>query len=225
MREVQSLAILFNQPTLYAVPKHTAPLHQIRTLPNLLCPFATVPAPGCASSLYIIRPLRVSYRHLLFFPNSSPFEMTSFPVPAATTAPSAHEELRAVIATVTELLGQAHALTTVVQELYDRLPVLVDLFNEEAADDNVFVRAPAKTPAQVAAEHTNEPDGSRPWWVVFVGREPGLYTTIESANAQIKGCPGQEYRRKTSKGEALAFYELKHDQKRVEKWVELTEEQ
>ncbi|KAJ6462363.1 hypothetical protein C8R47DRAFT_1240003 [Mycena vitilis] len=150
--------------------------------------------------------------------------MTSFPVPAATTAPSAHEELRAVIATITDLLNQAHTLTTVVQELHDRLPALIDLINEEAADDNVFVRVPAKTPAQVAAEHANEAEGSRPWWVVFVGREPGLYTTIESANSQIKGCPGQEYRRKTSKGEALAFYTLMDEQKKVEKWVELADD-
>ncbi|KAJ7659736.1 hypothetical protein DFH06DRAFT_1326756 [Mycena polygramma] len=148
--------------------------------------------------------------------------MTSFP--AATTAPSAHEELRAVIATVTDLLDKAHALTTSAQALYDRLPGLVDLINEEAADNNVFVRAPAKTPAQVAAEHVSEPDGSRPWWVVFVGREPGLYTTIEAANCQIKGCRGQEYRRKASKAEALAFYTLMDKEKAVEKWVELDEE-
>ncbi|KAJ7653999.1 hypothetical protein DFH06DRAFT_1133578 [Mycena polygramma] len=151
--------------------------------------------------------------------------MTSFPVPAATTAPSAHEELRAVIATVTDLLDKAHALTTCAQDLYDRLPGLVDLINEEAADDNVFVRAPAKSPAEVEAEHATESEGSRPWWVVFVGREPGLYTTIEAANLQIKGCPGQEYRRKSSKEEALAFYTLMDSKKLVEKWVELVEEE
>jgi hypothetical protein len=103
------------------------------------------------------------------------------------------------------------------------------------------VRAVAKTPTAVATEHSSAPSGSRPWWVVFVGREPGLYSTMyvfsmsplrytesfspsEAADAQIKGCPNQQYRCKADKVEALNFYVQKYNEGAVEKWVELTED-
>ncbi|KAJ6487389.1 hypothetical protein C8R47DRAFT_1216166 [Mycena vitilis] len=216
---------------IYAVPKHTAPWHHQKHS-RLLLPFRKPMLPfRKPTPVWTLIYLRVwafflsdsvSRPNSNSNPNSNPPEMTSFP--AATTAPSAHEELRAVIAAVTELLDKAHELTTSAQALYDRLPGLIDLINEEAAEDNIFVRASAKTLAQVTAEHLNEPDGSRPWWVVYVGREPGLYTTIEAANRQIKGCPGQEYRKKSSKVEALAFYALMHEDNAVEKWVELVQD-
>ncbi|KAJ7799630.1 hypothetical protein B0H14DRAFT_3491451 [Mycena olivaceomarginata] len=90
--------------------------------------------------------------------------------------------------------------------------------------DKTWVRVVAKTPTAVATEHSSAPSGSRPWWVVFVGREPGLYSTIEAADAQIKGCPNQQYRRKADKVEALNFYVQKYNEGAVEKWVELTED-
>ncbi|KAJ6575822.1 hypothetical protein B0H10DRAFT_2236766 [Mycena sp. CBHHK59/15] len=145
-------------------------------------------------------------------------------LPAATTAPKGPttcEELRAVITTTKKLLTLAHSLTRTAEELHDKLPAILARLNEEAAEDNVFVRVVAKTPAQVAALHSSAADGSRAGWVVFVGRDPGIYDTLEAANVQIKGCPNQEYRRKGSKQEALAFYQLMYDNKQVEKWVEV----
>ncbi|KAJ7906817.1 hypothetical protein B0H13DRAFT_2333065 [Mycena leptocephala] len=115
------------------------------------------------------------------------------------------------------------AITTVEKLLDYQLPPLMDNLNEEVAANHVWVRVVAKTPQQVEAEHEAVPHGSRPWWVVFIGREPGLYTTIEQADLQIKGCPNQQYRRKSSKFEALSFYRLMHDNNKVEKWVELPE--
>jgi hypothetical protein len=77
------------------------------------------------------------------------------------------------------------------------LPDILDKLDAEAAADcthsfmekernltyafgrvGVFVRGVAKSPTVVAAEHTDAPDGSRTWWVIYVGREPGLYTTM-----------------------------------------------
>jgi hypothetical protein len=70
----------------------------------------------------------------------------------------------------------------------------LDQLNEEAATDStylltptpisshyssdIWVRVIAKTPEEVEAMHEAVPHGSRPWWVVYVGREPGLYTTM-----------------------------------------------
>jgi viroplasmin and RNaseH domain-containing protein len=46
----------------------------------------------------------------------------------------------------------------------------------------------------------------------------------EEADHQIKGCPGQEYRSKKSKSEALASYTHWFQEGKVEKWVELTDD-
>ncbi|KAJ7802011.1 hypothetical protein B0H14DRAFT_3488962 [Mycena olivaceomarginata] len=149
-------------------------------------------------------------------------------------ASSASEELMAVFATLDELslraltltrgarelMRGADAMTRVAQDLQLRLPKALDKQNEDAAADNVWVRAVAKTPPTVAAEHAHAPDGHRIWYVVFVGREPGLYTTVEEADAQIKGCPNQQYRRKMSKREALDAYSAKYEAGEVAKWVE-----
>ncbi|KAJ6617322.1 hypothetical protein B0H10DRAFT_2218661 [Mycena sp. CBHHK59/15] len=128
--------------------------------------------------------------------------MTTIP----SAAPTARDGLRAVVTTVRKLLNKATALTRIAEELNDKLPEILDQLNEEATEDNIFVREVPKTPAQVAALHTSASEGTRPWWVVFIGREPGIYDTVEAANDQIKGCPNQEYRRKGSKPEVLAFY-------------------
>ncbi|KAJ7241517.1 hypothetical protein B0H12DRAFT_1074509 [Mycena haematopus] len=152
---------------------------------------------------------------------------------------SNREEFMAVLATVDQLVARSLHLARTAQELQQRLPAVLDRLTEKEAADSksfplfalpsisdpprsdVWVRANAKTPAQVHAEHTAAPEGSRPWWVVYVGREPGLYTTVEEADAQIKNCPNQQYRRKASKQEALNLYIEKYDAGEVAKWVEL----
>ncbi|KAJ7795155.1 hypothetical protein B0H14DRAFT_3496338 [Mycena olivaceomarginata] len=164
--------------------------------------------------------------------------MTMQTFTAANTAPSAHDELAAVLATVNELVVRSAGLTSSVQALQIQLPALVDCLNMEATarrldrlnihhDDPaaptevVWVEAIAKTPAQVEAEHTAASDGSRPWWVVYVGREPGIYTSVEEADLQIKGVPNQQYRRRASKPEALALYKQRHQDGLVAKMVEV----
>ncbi|KAJ6537889.1 hypothetical protein B0H19DRAFT_1078996 [Mycena capillaripes] len=106
-----------------------------------------------------------------------------------------------------------------------KLPGILTRLAEEAAEDNIFVRAVPKTAAQVAVQHAQAPDGPRSWWVVYIGREPGIYPTLEDADLQIKGCPNQQYRRKGSKKEALAYYKLLHEANEVEKWVELIDDE
>ncbi|KAJ7720153.1 hypothetical protein B0H14DRAFT_3521025 [Mycena olivaceomarginata] len=122
------------------------------------------------------------------------------PAPAAAnTAAPTPRELMAVLATVDELVIRAADFQRTAQELQKKLPPMVQSLTEQQAADNTWVCAVAKTPTAVATEHSSAPSGSRPWWVVFVGREPGLYSTIEAADAQIKGCPNQQYRRKADK--------------------------
>ncbi|KAJ6582409.1 hypothetical protein B0H19DRAFT_1061823 [Mycena capillaripes] len=138
----------------------------------------------------------------------------------ATPAPTAIQELRAVIATVDKLATCTAAIARMVENVSNKLPGILTRLAKEAAEDNIFVRAVPKTAAQVAVQHAQAPDGPRSWWVVYIGREPGIYPTLEDADLQIKGCPNQQYRRKGSKKEALAYYKLLHEANEVEKMSE-----
>ncbi|KAJ7886285.1 hypothetical protein B0H13DRAFT_1889304 [Mycena leptocephala] len=147
-------------------------------------------------------------------------------LPAATSAlPNARQELRALIATVDKLFSRSLATAHTAEAIKAKLSDITDSLDEEAPPpDPVFVRDVAKTPGQVEAENAHIPNGTRPWWVVFVGREPGIYSTVEAADLQIKGCPGQEYRRKGSKAEALSYYRMQYDGNLVKKWVEVVDD-
>ncbi|KAF7364445.1 hypothetical protein MSAN_01105600 [Mycena sanguinolenta] len=170
--------------------------------------------------------------------------MTSFTT-AANTAPNARSELMAVLATVDDLVARTARLSTIAVELQkdivtragklsaaavelqQTIPSLFERLEEEIRDElqpdvpsrPAWVEEDAKTPAQVTADHANLSDGSCVLWVVYVGREPGIYTTSESADAQIKGCPHQQYRCKHSKREALDFYAERYAAGAVHKMV------
>ncbi|KAJ6626377.1 hypothetical protein B0H10DRAFT_2185795 [Mycena sp. CBHHK59/15] len=149
--------------------------------------------------------------------------MTNFP--PATNAPTLREQVGALIITVNKLVARANSLSRMAIDVQGQLNDIQDTIDNEAAADNVFVRGVAKDPAQVEAEHTNSPDGSCSCWVVYIGREPGIYFTIEEADAQVKGCPNQQYRRRCSKAEALLFYKQMFHGKSVQKWVELFDDE
>ncbi|KAJ6483369.1 hypothetical protein C8R45DRAFT_931978 [Mycena sanguinolenta] len=117
------------------------------------------------------------------------------------------------------------------------LPVILDRFSEEEATDrkclplthltdaqcifsDVWVRVNALTPNKVEEIHVDEEDGIRDWWIVYIGREPNIYKTKEEADAQVKGCPIQQYRLRNSKQEALTYYRRKWNEGLVAKWVE-----
>ncbi|KAJ6484703.1 hypothetical protein C8R45DRAFT_1098858 [Mycena sanguinolenta] len=141
-------------------------------------------------------------------------------------------EVVAVLATVDELVTRTARLPRTAVDLQQRIPPLLQRLTAEpepaaepepeAAEENsLWIPDTPKTPAQVAAEHANLADGSRPIWVVYIGREPGIYTTVEGADMQVKGCPDQQYRHKASKQEALAFYEAQYKAGLVRKLVEV----
>ncbi|KAJ6492413.1 hypothetical protein C8R47DRAFT_1070461 [Mycena vitilis] len=123
-------------------------------------------------------------------------------LPAASR--SSREAIHAALAQVKDLLEKVQAVTALAEGLQDILENVVP------ESDNIFFRDPyPKTPAQVAAEYADEADGTRP---------------CEAADAQTKGCPGQEQRRRESKSEALALYAHHYDGDRVRKWVEVEDE-
>ncbi|KAJ7637794.1 hypothetical protein B0H17DRAFT_1197422 [Mycena rosella] len=88
--------------------------------------------------------------------------------------------------------------------------------------DPVWVRRTPITPAALAARH---PDGTgEVWYVVTIGREPGLYRTPDEANAQCDGVPFQQKEKRKTRREALAWYASRYnaaDGEGVQKWVEV----
>ncbi|KAJ7921895.1 hypothetical protein B0H13DRAFT_1866318 [Mycena leptocephala] len=150
--------------------------------------------------------------------------MTNF----ATEPPTARQELVALITAADKLAERASSLNRTARKIQDRLPDILDKLDAEAAADRthpfmekehnlthafgqvgVFVRGVAKSPVVVAAEHTDAPDGSRTWWVVYVGHQ---------------GLPQPAVSQKTSKSEALLFYQQKWGEDEVRKWNEVAED-
>ncbi|KAK7005560.1 hypothetical protein R3P38DRAFT_2794723 [Favolaschia claudopus] len=147
--------------------------------------------------------------------------------PTSSTPPDAIQELhiqRYVSAALDEVLVNSSKVQRNAVEIQQRVLAVHDRLEKEQAiaqdrsSSPLWRNETAATPSEVAKIHKKVADGSRTWWVVYVGREPGLYTT---SDAQIKGCPNQQYRRKASKKEALNFYKEKYEAGEVEKWVEV----
>ncbi|KAJ6558710.1 hypothetical protein B0H10DRAFT_1185542 [Mycena sp. CBHHK59/15] len=164
----------------------------------------------------------------------------------ATTALSPEEELQALVTTVSLLAQRSNSLTKTCLDLQGnvwaefsrhlllilsclaKLPGIIDRIARPLppppAPSDLFVRGVHKTPVEVELENRSGPDGANiAWYVVWIGREPGIYTSVDDANTQVKGCPNQQCRRKTGKHEALQFYTQLYAVQKVEKWTEVTD--
>ncbi|KAJ7030754.1 hypothetical protein C8F04DRAFT_1186598 [Mycena alexandri] len=86
-----------------------------------------------------------------------------------------------------------------------------------------WVQGVARTPDELDASYAGLTVAEDlTWQVVCIGREPGLYATAasEEANPLLDGVPNQFRRKKDSLTEALAFYRLRYETGRVQKWNE-----
>ncbi|KAK6981629.1 hypothetical protein R3P38DRAFT_3460250 [Favolaschia claudopus] len=86
----------------------------------------------------------------------------------------------------------------------------------------LFVRGIPQTPAEVERNHP--PGSGETWYVVILGREPGLYATALDADHQCNGVPHQYKVKKTSRVDALSLYRSLYngpDGEGVEKWNEV----
>ncbi|KAJ7916075.1 hypothetical protein B0H13DRAFT_2451280 [Mycena leptocephala] len=62
------------------------------------------------------------------------------------------------------------------------------------------------------------------WYVVAVGREPGLFISSDEAEDQVKGVPNFCREKKKSRREALDFYRHKYEHREVMKLTEVVED-
>ncbi|KAF8196318.1 hypothetical protein K438DRAFT_1760477 [Mycena galopus ATCC 62051] len=135
------------------------------------------------------------------------------------TAPITHREMMAVLGTIDELVLRMARVMHVAQDLQATLPEL--FAHVDTADCGNWVRNDdPKTPAEIEARYANLPDGHHDMWVVYIEHERGVYNTNKAADFQVKGCPGQQYWKRTSKRDTLNFYAEKYALREVQKWVQ-----
>ncbi|KAJ7099161.1 hypothetical protein C8R44DRAFT_747849 [Mycena epipterygia] len=158
----------------------------------------------------------------------------------ATAAPTPAQELEALVALVAQLPAASLEATRLSVEVQAKLPTiaaklaasdaqlaaaqLAATSDASAAADTtpLFVRHTPKTPSELQAEFP--PGSSEVWYVVIIGREPGLYRTATEANDQCNGVPNQFKEKRKSRCEALAWYAecyFKPSGDGVQKWVEV----
>ncbi|KAJ7511236.1 hypothetical protein B0H11DRAFT_1899704 [Mycena galericulata] len=149
---------------------------------------------------------------------------------STTTAPTPAQELAALVAQVSYLSKLGLEMTKHCIDINNAIPRVVLAQVDAAAATNTtaapapqspqFVPGVPRTPAQMEALHPPGTGDQQPWYVVWVGREPGLYATSAEADAQVNGVPGQFRRKKDSLHEAQAFYRLQYNSNAVAKLVE-----
>ncbi|KAJ7442102.1 hypothetical protein B0H11DRAFT_2251729 [Mycena galericulata] len=161
--------------------------------------------------------------------------------PDATNTPTPEEELAALVAQVGALSKLALDMTRSCIDISDSIPRIVraqvippiakilppgPLFDSiprivraqvDAAIAKIlppgplFFRSVAPTPAQIEARFPPGTGDNQPWYVVCIGRSPGLYATSQEADDQVNGVPNQSRKKKDSRQEALLYYRSQYE--------------
>ncbi|KAJ7463444.1 hypothetical protein B0H11DRAFT_2240919 [Mycena galericulata] len=160
--------------------------------------------------------------------------MTTTAAPATTASTSS--EMAALVALVARLSSATLDATRLAVEVQAKLPAVVAAevaastaataaaasTEAAAAASPLLVHQAARTPTALEAAF---PEGSgEVWYVIIIGREPGMYRTAAEADSLCNGIPNQLKAKKTSRREALAWYHERYNQadgNGVQKWVEV----
>ncbi|KAJ7463429.1 hypothetical protein B0H11DRAFT_2240898 [Mycena galericulata] len=166
--------------------------------------------------------------------------MTTTAAPATTASTSS--EMAALVALVARLSSATLDATRLAVEVQAKLPAVVvaevaasaaataaatsteaaAAAAAAAAASPLLVRQAARTLTALEAAF---PEGSgEVWYVVIIGRKPGMYRTAAEADSLCNGIPNQLKAKKTSRREALAWYRERYNQQDgngVQKWVEV----
>ncbi|KAJ6517578.1 hypothetical protein DFH09DRAFT_1098968 [Mycena vulgaris] len=161
---------------------------------------------------------------------------------ASTTPPTPAQELAALVAKVAALSKLALDMAKITMEINgtpplpdvslahtrpaDSVPQVIASQVAEAVDALTptgpqFMHGTARTPDQMDALFPPGLGDHQHWYVVIVGREPGLYNSSVAADAEVNGVPGQFRQKKASRVEALAFYRNRYNDSAVAKISEV----
>ncbi|KAF8144861.1 hypothetical protein K438DRAFT_1992423 [Mycena galopus ATCC 62051] len=180
------------------------------------------------------------HTHIHTYIHHSPPAMTTSMRTTATTA-STPTEMEALVALVARLSTAALEASRLAVEVKAKIPAIVAAevlaakmsataaaeaaAAEAAALSPLWQRGIPKTPAQLEALY---PEGSgETWYVVIIGREPGMYRTAREADNVSNGVPNQLKQKKTSRRDAITWYREQYrgpatdEAYCVQKWFEV----
>ncbi|KAJ6547987.1 hypothetical protein DFH09DRAFT_1087450 [Mycena vulgaris] len=145
---------------------------------------------------------------------------------APTNSPTPAQELAALVAKVAALSKLALDMTKLTMDINDAVPGVIASQVTQAVDVLTptapqFMHGTARTPDQMDALFPPGVGDHQLWYVVIVGREPGLYNSSVAADAEVNGVPGQFRQKKASRVEALAFYRNRYNDSAVAKISEV----
>ncbi|KAJ7858790.1 hypothetical protein B0H13DRAFT_2571223 [Mycena leptocephala] len=145
--------------------------------------------------------------------------------PNATTAATPEEELAALLVRVADLSRLSVSITQHCFQLQERIPAVVAAhvaaLSPGAPEFEVGV---AITPKALERRFPPGVGDLATWYVVAVGREPGLFISSDEAEDQVKGVPNFCREKKKSRREALDFYRHKYEHREVMKLTEVAED-
>ncbi|KAF8179379.1 hypothetical protein K438DRAFT_1977432 [Mycena galopus ATCC 62051] len=126
-------------------------------------------------------------------------------------SPTAAEELAALVSKATTLSKLALDMTRLCIEIGDGLPAVVKAQVDAAIAELApvgpqFYRSAAIAPDDLEALFPSGYGDNQPWYVICVGRRPGLYASAADADDQVRGVPNQLRKKKDSHEEALLYY-------------------
>ncbi|KAJ7067682.1 hypothetical protein B0H15DRAFT_806673 [Mycena belliarum] len=152
---------------------------------------------------------------------SSPNPFSMAPYPATTTATP---EMAALVAQISTLSKLALDMTKHCITLNESIPAVVAaqvdaILNPPSSPK--FAEARALTPDELATRFPPGQGETQTYYVVCVGRQPGLYTSADDATAQISGVPNYIREKKKGRLEALNFYRTLYNRREVHKLVDV----
>ncbi|KAJ7691220.1 hypothetical protein B0H14DRAFT_3532031 [Mycena olivaceomarginata] len=136
--------------------------------------------------------------------------------PTTTTiAPTSEQEMAAVVSKVTAMSKLALDMTRLCIEVNDKLPAVVqaqvvDALASVAPQGPAFHHSAAPLPDEIDAMFPLGYGENQPWYVVCVGRRPGLYASYADVDDQVRGVPNQSRKRKDTLREALLYYRTQY---------------
>ncbi|CAK5279859.1 unnamed protein product [Mycena citricolor] len=152
--------------------------------------------------------------------------MASTSHPDTSPAPNAKmQELITLLQAAATLSRQAIERSSrageLIRQVIDELPEAVDraVPSQDSIDRPRWIKLPARSPAEVA--NLLSADAGDLFYVVVVGREPGVYLSHTKADELCDHVPGQKKMRFRDRAVALDYYRQQFQADKVEKWVEV----
>ncbi|KAJ7808205.1 hypothetical protein B0H14DRAFT_3482605 [Mycena olivaceomarginata] len=141
---------------------------------------------------------------------------------ATTIAPTSEQEMASLVSKVTAMSKLALDMTRLCIEINDKLPAVVQgqvvaALASVAPLGPVFHHSAAPLPDEIDAMFPAGYGEHQAWYVVCVGRRPGLYASYADADDQVRGVPKQSRKKKDSLQEALLYYRTQYRQGECER--------